>query len=372
MGLQVLNLFGILPNMLELSMNPCTQGCSYCYAKLWKHESLTINQVINQILTLETKKEGLLPFLIRKRSPISISNRTDIMSIANWREVLSALKKMGFPLYIETKLNKDYKDLASILDKSKDIIYQSVTGFNNKHEERNMLSAEEKIEGARWFNEQGFYHILAINPYLPDKVTPAAIKQMIEIVKPRGVVMREYHTTSKSIHKKYYMKEFPKEVNQAGLSEIKKYCIDNKIIHDVNYTADYRQQPMELNEKIDSNNFMFGGKHFVFEKILDIYNIMFEEENEEDFIYDFETFLEDFEEEIEYFKPCIFKRSDYSVTSGKSNFRWEHDRFDIFEFLKGIWNTKGVFVLQYLTNEKDKDGNLIYYRSKDGLIDLYK
>lgn len=66
-GIQVLNLFGYLPNMLELSANICTQGCTYCYAKYWKHEILPIDKVINSILSYETKKEGLLPFLIRKR-----------------------------------------------------------------------------------------------------------------------------------------------------------------------------------------------------------------------------------------------------------------------------------------------------------------
>lgn len=92
MGIQVLNLFSYLPNMLELSMNICIQGCDYCYAKFWKHETIPIEKIINQILSLETKKEGLLPFLIRKRSPITVSNRTDIMSIKNWQDVLFALK----------------------------------------------------------------------------------------------------------------------------------------------------------------------------------------------------------------------------------------------------------------------------------------
>jgi DNA repair photolyase len=38
--LQVVKLFGRMPNMLELSMNPCTQGCYYCYAKIWKREDI--------------------------------------------------------------------------------------------------------------------------------------------------------------------------------------------------------------------------------------------------------------------------------------------------------------------------------------------
>ncbi len=370
MGLQVLHLFGYLPNMLELSMNVCTQGCDYCYAKFWKHENLSIDKVINQILSLETKKEGLLPFLIRHRSPITISNRTDIMSLTNWREVLYALKKLGFPLYIETKLNKDYKDLIQILDKDKDTVYQTITGFNNKHEEKNLLSAEEKIEAAKWLNEQGIYHTLAVNPFLPDKVTVDEIKKMIEIIKPHGFVMRDYHTTSKSIHKKYYMKEFPKEINQKARYEIKKYCMENNIIHDVDYCQDYLQQKPELNLRLVSNKRSFNNKHFVNQKLLLHYLIFDERPDATSFEYYFEEYLRDFAKEIDYFKDCIFKRSDYSITAGKSNFRWEHDRFDIYEFLKGLWNNKKLTPFDYVSDEKDENGNLIYCKDKEDLLTL--
>lgn len=369
MGIQALHLFGYLPNMLELSMNVCTQGCDYCYAKFWKHENIAIDKIINQILSLETKKEGLLPFLIRQRSPITVSNRTDIVSLKNWQEVLFALKKLGFPLYIETKLNRDYKDLLQILDLEKDTVYQTITGFNNKHEERNILSAEEKIEAARWLNEKGVHHILAVNPYLPDKVSVDEIKKMIEIIKPKGFVMRDYHTTSKSVYKKYYMKEFPKDECRAARAEMRKYCFDNNIVHDIDYPQHFLEQRIDLNLRLISNKRTFKNKHFVNEKLLKYYNsFKLENENYEGFSYYFDKFLEDYAEEIEYFKPCIFKRSDYNITAGKSNFKWEHDRFDIIEFLKGLWNNKKLTIFDYFVDEVDDDGNLIYCKFKKDLI----
>ena len=183
--------------------------------------------------------------------------------------------------------------------------------------------------------------------------------------------MRDYHTTSKSIHKKYYMKEFPKEINQKAREEIKRYCIENNILHDIDNANEFLQNPMNLNLQLHHNNFSFNNKHFVFEKVLWHYKDMFIDNNYTDFDYYFEDFLRDYEEEIEFFKPCIFKRSDYSITAGKSNFRWEHDRFDIIEFLKGIWNTKRFYIFKY-TDDKDKDGNIIYASFKEDLIDLYK
>lgn len=367
MGIQTLQLFGYLPNMLELSMNVCTQGCEYCYAKFWKHENISIDKVINQILSLETKPEGLLPFLIRQRSPITISNRTDIMSLKNWREVLYALKKLGFPLYIETKLNKDYKDLIDILDKEKDTVYQTITGFNNKHEEKNILTAEEKIEAARWLNEQGIFHILAVNPFLPDKVSVPEIKKMIEIIKPHGFVMRDYHTTSRAIYRKYYMPEFSKDICHNARQEMREYCVKNNIVHDIDFAQHNLKQNMELNLRLISNKKSFNNKHFVNEKLLHYYK-MFEEDTKL-IEYTFEAFLDDYKEEIEYFKPCIFKKSDYNLSTFSINKKkWEHDKFDIFEFLKGLWNNRRLTIFDYYTDEKDKDGNLIYCKFRDDLI----
>ena len=56
MAIQTLQLFGVLPNMLESTVNPCTQGCDYCYAKNWKKENQPIDKLINRILKLEEKE----------------------------------------------------------------------------------------------------------------------------------------------------------------------------------------------------------------------------------------------------------------------------------------------------------------------------
>jgi len=191
--------------MLEWSGNPCHQGCEYCYAKMWKRENEPIEKFINFVLRQENK-------------------RTDIMCAPDWRERLAAIKKLGFPVYIETKLNKDYKDLADIIDTEKDTVYQTITGYNNKYEDKNLLTAEEKIEAARWLNKKGIHHVLAINPYIPDKCAVEDIFKMIDYIKPRGFVMRDYHKPSSGLAKKYYADEYPKEVCKAARDAVREYC----------------------------------------------------------------------------------------------------------------------------------------------------
>lgn len=368
--IQALHLFGYLPNWLELSMNICTQRCDYCYAKTWKKCEEPLEKVVNDILRKKQQKEGLIPFLLQNKMPISMSNRTDLLSAPDWRERLSAIKKIGNPIYLETKLNKDYKDLLEILDPNVDEIYQTVTGLNNKHEEHNLLSAEEKLEAAKWLNEKGFKHTLAINPFLPDKVTVDEIKQMIDYVSPWGVVMRDYHTTSKSLDKHLFMPEFPEDICSEAREAVRQYCKDKKILHDIDGFED-NPYP-ELNLRLAENEHMCKGMGFVWQEMLIAVNEQFEQEND---VIDitFDDLLYFYAPQIEFFKNCIFKRSDYNPTAGKSNFRWEHDRFGIEEFLKGMWNQNKLYsVFDHYSDKKDEDGNLIYFRGKKGFYKDWK
>jgi DNA repair photolyase len=343
-------------------MNICTQRCEYCYAKTWKKCEEPLDKVVNDILRKKQQKEGLIPFLLRKKMPISMSNRTDLLAAPDWRERLSAIKRIGNPIYLETKLNKDYKDLLEILDPATDEIYQTVTGFNNKHEEHNLLSAEEKIEAAKWLNEKGFKHTLAINPFLPDKVTVEEIKQMIDIVKPWGVVMRDYHTTSKSLDKHLFMPEFPKEICDKAREEVRQYCKEKKILHDIDGFED-NPYP-ELNLRLAENEHICQGMGFVWQEFLiAVYEQL---KNDDDIInITFDDLLEFYAPQIDFFKDCIFKSSDYAVTAGKSNFKWANSRFGIVEFLNGMWNQNKLYsVFAQWSNTKDEKGNLIYCRSK--------
>ncbi|MDR2490261.1 MAG: radical SAM protein [Spirochaetaceae bacterium] len=333
---QALHLFGYLPNMLEWSVNPCFQGCDYCYAKMWKRENEPIEKFINFVLRQENKKEGLLPFLIRKRSPITISNRTDIMCAPDWRERLQAIKKLGFPVYIETKLNKNYKDLVEILDKEKDTVYQTITGYNNKYEEKNILSAEEKIEAAKYLNGKGIHHYLAINPYLQDKVTPDEIKKMIDYIQPHGVIMRDYHKPSSGLAKKYFMAEYPKAECKAGRDIIRAYCRKKGIDHDIDAFGDDGYYASN-NLRKTSNHRSFNGNHFV-KQDLAIYmqKIMDDKKIPGSFIT-FDGALRFWEKQIDFFNDCIIKPGDYNINTGAS-YKPQTGNIGIVDFLRTLWN----------------------------------
>lgn len=368
--IQCAQMFGYLPNMLELSTNICTQRCDYCYAKTWKHEQEPLDKVVNNMLHLLQAKDGLLPFLLRKKMPITISNRTDVMCAPDWKARLKAVKKLGFPIFMETKLTKDYKELAEILDPEKDQIYQTITGLNNKHEEHNHLSAEEKLDAMKWLGEQGFRMTLAVNPWLPDKCTTKDVFQMIEYAKPWGVVMRDYHRTSKSIDKHLFMKEFPKDETAKAREEVRAYCKEHNVYHDIDGFEEHPYR--ELNLRIAENEDMYGGNMFVFQDFLIAIQELLDENPDWDYVdITFDDFKDFYSEQIEWWKDCIFKDSDYSLGMYQAS-RWEHKRFGIDEFLKGFWN-KTVKFMTYFDKYSDKfddEGNAVYFRDRKGFTKL--
>jgi hypothetical protein len=333
---------------------------------MWKRENESIDSLINFILKNENRKIGLLPFLIRNRSPISISNRSDIMCAPDWRERLYAIKKLGFPIYLETKLNKDYRDLADIFDKEKDTIYQTVTGYSNRYEESNLLEPEEKIEAARWFNGQGFHHHLAVNPFMPDKCSVDDIKRMIDYVKPHGFIMRDYHRPSSGLLKKYFRAEYPKETMKAARDEIRAFCREKNIDHDIDVFGQDLPFYAGNNLRAADNRRAFLGNSFVKQE-LGIYLQEVIDQNGYEYIeVYFSGALRFFEKQIDYFKDCVIKHSEYNIHVGSSYRKPDRKTFDIIYFLRMLWNENWCKDMFDKTGRIDEDGNMIYIRNKCG------
>jgi hypothetical protein len=258
--------------------------------------------------------------------------------------------------------------LAQIFDKERDTIYQTITGYNNKYEENNLLSADEKIEAAKWFNAQGFHHHLAVNPFMPDKCTVDDIKRMIDYVKPHGFIMRDYHRPASGIAKKYYRQEYPKEVMKAARDEVRQFCRQRNIDHDIDFYGEDTPFYAENNLRVADNNRSFGGMSFV-KQAFAIYVQKIIDENNYDYLeISLEGVLKYFDKQIKWFKDCIIKHSEYNISPGGAYKKPEKECFDITYFITLLHNNRWFRDIFDHLKEKDENGNLVYLRLKQGFI----
>jgi len=376
MILNLLNLIGILPHHLEITANPCQQGCEYCYAKIWKREYSSVDKILNDIINQRNKKEGLLSFYLNNFEPIALSNRSDILCHAEWFNLLKTIKKLGYPLYIETKGNKEMLSLTEILDK-KDEIYITITSEKNqKYEEKNLLKNIEKIEMAKILREKGISVVIGINPYMREKTNIDEILKIADYVKPTGMVIRPYHAPTRNkvgninVKDLYKMKEDKTNQTKIDILKISDILLEMKIPIDSTYMQEnlkyFKNKNLVL--KYKDNKKMFNGKSLLCDEELIIMAKKLNQYKGYDIIeFYWEDFTEDFAATIEYHKDAIVKKSDISSRAlAKINIP---EKMTYLEALKILWNNYNLFQKShgYYKDVKDKEGNLIYfYQLKEG------
>lgn len=372
MILNLLNLLGVLPHHLEITANPCLQGCEYCYAKIWKREFFSAEKILNNIINESNKTEGLMGFYLRKKEPIALSNRSDILCHPEWENLLKAIKRLGHPLYLETKGNKDMLKLADFLTE-KDEIYMTITSGNeNLYEERNILSNSEKVEMARALRQRGVGVVVGVNPYMREKTSVKGVIEMAERINPSGMVIRPYHGPTRNkigntyVKDLYKMKEDKTDQTEKDIIEIAKELIKMNIPVDANplqkHLKYYKNKELVL--KIKDNQKMFGGGSLVCDEELVVMaqkEETYREKGYECVEFWWDDFLEDFDHVIKYHEGAIVKKSD--INSRAMAKVEMPDRMDYKTALKLLWNNYNLFQKThgYWKNEKDPEGNLILF-----------
>lgn len=372
MNLNLLNLDGIFPQHIELSPNPCKQGCEYCYAKLWKKQYYTTDKIINFILKEADKKYGLLPFYLRLREPIAFSNSTDIVCHSDWYNLLKTVKKIGFPLYIQTKGSKDFYKALDFLD-NKDTVYFTLTG-DDLYEENNILNQKEKTKLVSDFSKKGIYTNIAFNPWFIEKITVDKAVGIVEKIKPKGVIARPYHgpkfnrvgniTNCRSL---YRMKEDKTGQTEKDLLNLAKSCQTMGIAADI----DFMQKDLKFYKdenlvyKYIDNQRRFGGNTFVVESELvymasklDTYR-----KRGDDAVYlDFDSFIKSQKNVLKYHSDCVVTKQD--IKRKIWTFESEKDLFNYAEYMDIMWTNDRYFGSSHIILDDDKDEkgrHILYY-----------
>lgn len=371
MILNLLNLDGQFPQHIELSPNPCTQGCEYCYAKIWKRKFFSADKILNEIIKYTDKKEGLLPFYLRKKEPIAISNRTDIVSHPEWYNILKGIKKLGFPLYIQTKGNKDFIKTLDFMDE-KDTVYITITG-DDKYEEKNLINQKEKIQLAKKLKQNGIYINVAFNPWMSEKITVEKAESIVIDIKPDGVIARPYHDPKqkrtaifRDARNQFTMKEDKTGKTKTELLLFADIMLKNKIPFDVDHTfrdLKYFKDSTLVYKHID-NQRRFGGNCILAENEL-IYMAkkenQYKKEGLDAVFLTYDEFIKTNQKTLRYHDGAIVTADDICHKIYKFNPSKKY--YSYIEYLSIMWENNKLFGTSHyiLDNDKDDMGKSILY-----------
>lgn len=114
--------FLVNPVPLEMGLNYCSHGCSYCFANL-NQRSRTAN--VKQIMALLSdypNRKTLTAQLLRQGYPVLVSNRVDLLATSNAHvglPIVRTMVELGIPLSFQTRggRERDVDELIGMLDR---------------------------------------------------------------------------------------------------------------------------------------------------------------------------------------------------------------------------------------------------------------
>jgi len=105
---------------LELSFNPCSHGCAYCFNILNGMNKHCDMAPLTKLLTDFNNRETFVAKLLKKGYPVLMSNRSDPFARSNYEQALSIIKLMsevGIPMAFQTKGGYGIDEALDMLDK---------------------------------------------------------------------------------------------------------------------------------------------------------------------------------------------------------------------------------------------------------------
>lgn len=170
-----------LPIPLELSLDDCSYGCYFCFARLdgrpqQRFTSKAFEALVNQFSRIFSDATydptDLLHYLLRHRYPICYSNRVDPFGRSNlaWsRLVLELCRTHDVPLMLQTRANRDLSWLDWLTPK--DTLYVSICTLDAglaKRIEAGAPPPAVRLQALAAAHARGIRTQIGVNPYTPE------------------------------------------------------------------------------------------------------------------------------------------------------------------------------------------------------------
>lgn len=173
------------PIPLELSFNPCSHGCLYCFNRLNvmnKHcDMVSLTNLINDYMNRDTYTAKLL----QMGYPVVMSNRSDPFAASSEDQAIPIIKLMdytGIPMAFQTKGGNRVFEAVDMLSKTT-CWYISISHDQDetrKQVEPNAPDIEHRFKLIEYLRSKGHRVSVGINPFVRQwiKDIPAFVKRL--------------------------------------------------------------------------------------------------------------------------------------------------------------------------------------------------
>lgn len=160
---------------LELSLDVCTQGCSYCFAVLGAPDRRVDAGRVERLIGDYKSRDSYAAWLLRQGHGVVISNRTDPFSrnnAVNALRIIEMLLQAGIPFSLQTKGGDGAYAALDLLDRygCQIVWYISLATLDEtvtRRFERNAPSPGERLKLIEAIVKRGHEVCVGINPCVP-------------------------------------------------------------------------------------------------------------------------------------------------------------------------------------------------------------
>jgi DNA repair photolyase len=160
------------PCGLELSLNRCSMGCSYCFANLGTPHRVADMPRIMRLLAEFPERQTLTASLLQQGYPVAVSNRSDPLANSNDQQAIPLLRtlvELGIPLSIQSRGGRNEDELLSFLPPS--VWYLSINQSDDTLRrciEPGATSLPHRYTLLEKLRDKGHHVIVGLNPYVPE------------------------------------------------------------------------------------------------------------------------------------------------------------------------------------------------------------
>lgn len=157
------------PVPLQLTLNYCSHGCSFCFANLNNPKrKADLKGILSQLKNHRTRND-IVSYYLREKYPILISNNIDPFSKNNYKlteQIIDVLLDMDIPVQLNTRGGYGWENVIYRIKPS--LFYVSVPYHDDKIRERlepNAPTLAHRLDFVKEVIKAGHKIIVGINPF---------------------------------------------------------------------------------------------------------------------------------------------------------------------------------------------------------------